>query len=90
MDDIIIPEHALKAMQADSITEDDVYTVVGDYDEAFEHIVDGRTEYGRMMEDGRWFVVVIENDGETVVSACGIGDAAGEDRHHRTQVRRDG
>ena len=69
MDDLVFIEHALKAMETDSITEDDVYTVVGDYDEALEHIVDGRTEYGRRMDDGRWFVAVIEKDGETVVSA---------------------
>lgn len=69
MDDIVIPEHALGGMRTDSITEDDVYTVVGDYDEKFERQTDGRTEYGRMMEDGRWFVVVIENDGETMVTA---------------------
>ena len=69
VDDIIIPEHAWEAMQTDSITEDDVFTVVGDYDEMIERITDGRTEYSRMMDDGRWFVVVIENDGETMVSA---------------------
>ena len=44
-------------------------TVVGDYDEMIERITDGRTEYSRMMDDGRWFVVVIENDGVTMVSA---------------------
>jgi hypothetical protein len=69
LDDIIIPEHAWEAMQADSITEDDVFTVVGDYDEVIERITDGRTEYSRMMDDGRWLVVVIEKDGETMVSA---------------------
>lgn len=69
MDDLIIPEHARSGMQTDSVTEDDVYTVVGDYDEKFERITDGRTEYGRMMDDGRWFVVVVEHDSETLVSA---------------------
>jgi hypothetical protein len=69
MDDLVIPEHARIAMQTDNMTEDDLYTVVGDYDEAFERVDDGRTEYGRMMDDDRWFVVVIESDGETVVSA---------------------
>jgi hypothetical protein len=69
MDHVIIPEHARKAMQTDSITDDDIYTVVGDYDEKIERLTDGRAVYGRMMEDGRWFVVVIENDGETMVSA---------------------
>ena len=69
LDDIIIPEHARESMRADSVTEDGVFTVVGDYDETIERIADGRTEYSRMMDDGRWFVVVMENDGETMVSA---------------------
>lgn len=68
-DIIIIPDHARIAMQADSITEDDVFTVVGDYDEMIERTTDGRTEYSRMMDDGRWFVVVIEDDAVTMVSA---------------------
>ena len=69
MDDLIIPEHALEGMRTDSITEDDIHTVVGDYDEKIERLTDARTVYGRMMEDGRWFVVVIESDGETMVTA---------------------
>jgi len=68
MDDLIIPEHALEQMQRDSLTEDDVYTVVGDYDESIER-VDGRTVYGRMLDDGRHVTVVIEDDEITVVSA---------------------
>jgi hypothetical protein len=36
MDDLIIPKHALDEMQRDSLTEDDVYAVVRDYDESIE------------------------------------------------------
>ena len=41
MDEIIIPEHAWGAMEDDFLTEEDVFTVVGDYDEMIER-VDGR------------------------------------------------
>jgi hypothetical protein len=68
MDDLIIPEHALEQMQRDSPTEDDVYTVVGDYDEIVER-PDGRTVYSRLLDDGRHVTAVIEDDGVTVVTA---------------------
>lgn len=67
MDEIIIPPHAADEMQGDSITEDDLYEVVSDYDDIIEH-VDGRTEYSRILEDGRYVVVVMEDDGQTVVT----------------------
>jgi len=67
MNDLIIPKHALDEMQRDNLTEDDVYTVVGDYDEMIEQ-VRGRTEYARTLDDGRYLVVVIEDDGRTVVT----------------------
>ena len=68
MDDLVVPEHARDQMQRDSLTDDDVYLVVGDYDEKIERI-EGRTEYARRLDDGRYVVVVIEYDGMTVVSA---------------------
>ena len=68
MDDLSFPEHALKQMQRDSLTEDDVGIVVGDCDESIER-VDGRTVYSRMLDDGRHVTVVIEDDAITVVSA---------------------
>ena len=68
MDDLVFLPHALEEMQADSLTEDDVYTVVGDYDDIIERD-DGRTVYGRLLDDGRLVVVVIEHDGESVVTA---------------------
>lgn len=68
MDDLVLPVHARDQMQRDNLTEDDVYTVVGDYDEKIERI-EGRTEYARELDDGRHVVVVIEEDGVTVVSA---------------------
>ena len=68
MDDLVLPVHARDQMQRDNLTEDDVYTVVGDYDEKIERI-EGRREYARELDDGRHVVVVIEDDGVTVVSA---------------------
>jgi hypothetical protein len=66
MDDLSISDHALEQMQRDSLTEDDVYIVVGDYDERIEQ-VGGRTEYARDLDDGR-HIVVIEGDEQTVVT----------------------
>ena len=63
-EDLIFDEHAREEMQRDSIAEDDVYTIVGDYDEIIER-PGGRTEYGRMLDDGRWIVVVVAD--ETIV-----------------------
>lgn len=68
MDDLIFPAHALKAMAADSITTEDVYHVIGDWDDMFDY-PNGRTEYVGTIEDGRRVTVVLENDGETVVTA---------------------
>ena len=68
VDDLVIPEHARDQMQRDSLTEDDICIVVGDYDEKVERI-EGRTEYARELDDGRYVVVVIEDNGMTIVSA---------------------
>ena len=68
MADLRFPGHALEQMQRDSLTEDDVHTIVGDYDESIER-VDGRTVYSRTLDDGRYVTVVIEDDEITVVSA---------------------
>jgi hypothetical protein len=68
MRDFVIPDHAIKQMAADNITEDDLYTAVHDYDEILEYS-NGRNRYSRFLEDGRHIVVVIEHDGETVVTA---------------------
>jgi hypothetical protein len=67
VDDLLFPEHARDQMQRDGLTEDDIYTVVGDYDEKIERN-EGRTEYARELDDGRYILVVIEDEGVTVVS----------------------
>jgi Txe/YoeB family toxin of Txe-Axe toxin-antitoxin module len=67
MDDLIFPVHARAEMRADSLTEDDVWTVIGDYDEMLDR-QDGRTEYARRLDDGRYVVVVVEEDRVTVVT----------------------
>ena len=68
MDDLIFPPHALDEMQDDSLTEADVYTVVADFDERIEQD-GGRTELARLLDDGRYVVVVLEDDGFTVVTS---------------------
>jgi hypothetical protein len=67
VDDLIFSRHARDEMSNHSVTEDEVYHVVGDHDEAIEYD-NGRMEYVRTMEDGRTIVVIIENDDETVVT----------------------
>jgi hypothetical protein len=67
MDDLIFPDHVLWRMSQRQVSEDDVYHVVGDADDVLDRH-DGRTEYTRMLDDGRELRVVIENDGVTVVS----------------------
>ena len=68
MDNLFFPAHALKAMTADSITAEDVYHVVGDWDDRLEY-PNGRTEYIGTVEDGRRVTVILESDGQTVVTA---------------------
>lgn len=67
MGHLIFPRHALDEMRNHRVSENDVYRVVGDYDEEIPYD-DGRTEYVRAMEDGRTIVVIIEDDEETVVT----------------------
>jgi hypothetical protein len=54
-------------MAPDSISEDDVYHVVGDADEIIEQS-DGRTVFSRVMDDGRQIFVVVEDD-QIVITA---------------------
>lgn len=67
MDDLIFPGHVRWRMSQRQISEDEVYHVVGDADDVLVRH-DGRTEYTRMLDDGRELRVVIEDDGVTVVS----------------------
>ena len=53
-------------MARDEITEDGVYHVIGDADVVFEYD-DGRTEFVGVW-DNRMFSVILEVDGETVVT----------------------
>jgi hypothetical protein len=54
-------------MSYDSVSEDEVYRVAGDYAEKIPYD-NGRTEYARTMEDGRTIVIIIESDDETVTT----------------------
>ncbi len=58
--------HARREMTKDQITEEGVYHVIGDADDVVVHD-DGRTRYTGMWQ-GRTFVVIVENDGRTVIT----------------------
>jgi hypothetical protein len=64
MDDLVFPDYAIGRMRQRGISEDDVCLTVEDSDDELER-EDGRTEYVRMMDDGREIMVVIQDDGET-------------------------
>lgn len=66
MDALIFKSHARRAMAADAIPEAGVYHVVGDADEVLD-LDDGRTSYTGTWDD-RTFTVILEDDGETVVT----------------------
>ena len=66
MPGLIFTDHAREAMRADQIPEAGVYHVVGDTDEVIERD-DGRAEYVGAWE-GRTLVVILEDDGRTVVT----------------------
>jgi hypothetical protein len=65
--DLAFGPNALVEMAADAISEAEVYHVVEDADGIIDR-EDGRTEYTRMLDDGRWVLVLIEHDDITVVS----------------------
>ena len=66
MDSLIFPDHVRIRMAQRRILEVAVYHVVEDADEIVERD-DGRTEYTGVCE-GRALMVVVEDDGETVVT----------------------
>ncbi|MCC7372429.1 MAG: hypothetical protein IT306_28710 [Chloroflexi bacterium] len=55
-------------MRPDHLTQEGVCTVARDPDFEIEQS-GGRVEFHRMMNDGRFVVVVVESDGVTVVTA---------------------
>ena len=65
MEDLEFEPHARDEMASDTISEDEVYHVIGDADEIIER-QDGRSEYARMMDDGRWIVVIVDQESRTV------------------------
>jgi hypothetical protein len=67
MADLIFPEHAWREMSRDSISEDEVYHVVGEADDVVVR-ANGRTVYTGTLDDGREVVVIVDDDGETVVT----------------------
>ncbi|MDP8924686.1 MAG: DUF4258 domain-containing protein [Chloroflexota bacterium] len=85
MDEYTFSDHARDERQADSLSEDDIALVVGDYDEKIAR-EDGRVEYSRMLDDGRWMTAVVEGDGETVVTVW--WDKRRSERRGRRRDRR--
>ena len=67
MDEYIITGHALREMARDGIPAEAVYHVIGDPDEIVEQD-DGRAHYEGIW-NGRAFTAVVENDGQTVITA---------------------
>ena len=68
MDDLEFDSHARDEMARDTISEDEVYHVIGDADtEIRQH--NGHTRYERMMDDGRQIVVIIDEVMRTVKTA---------------------
>jgi hypothetical protein len=67
VDDLVFPDHAWEKMARNSISDDDVYHIVGDADDVTQR-GDGRTVYTGTLDDGREVVVVVEDDGKTVVT----------------------
>jgi len=65
VDQLIFDPHARDEMARDSVTEDEVYTVVGDYDEKYER-ENAPTRYERMLDDGRLIVVMVDEPARTV------------------------
>ena len=68
MEDLEFEPHVRDEMARDVVSEDEVYTVVGDADlEIRQH--NGHTRYERMMEDGRQIVVIVDEVMRTVKTA---------------------
>ena len=80
MEDLEFDPHAREEMARDTVSEDEVYHVVGDADEVIER-PDGRSEYARMMEDGRRIVVIVDEESRTVETVR--WDARRSRRRHR-------
>jgi len=61
MDDLTFEPHALDEMRRDAISKDEVYHVIGDADVEYVQR-NGRTRYERLMEDGRYLVVIVDRN----------------------------
>jgi hypothetical protein len=68
MDDLEFDSHARDEMARDTITEDEVFHVIGDADVEIRQ-QNGHTRYERMMDDGRQIVVILDEAVRTVKTA---------------------
>jgi hypothetical protein len=67
VDDLSFDPHARDEMARDSISEDEVYRVEGDADRELVQR-NGHTRCERMMEDGRYLVVIVNRDAAIVMT----------------------
>lgn len=65
--ELTFEEHAREEMARDSVSEAEVYPVIEDADDRIERR-DGRIEYTRTLGDGRYILVILEDDERTVVT----------------------
>jgi hypothetical protein len=65
--DLNFPDYVRGRMSQRHVSEADIYHVVGDADDVL-HRDDGRTDYTRLVDDGRELRVIVKDDGVTVVS----------------------
>ncbi len=85
MDALIFRSRARRAMAADAIPEAGVYHMVGDADEILP-LDDGRSSYTGVWDD-RTYTVILEDDGETVVTGFERKRARPPGRRRRERQR---
>ena len=68
MDDLEFDSHARNEMARDTITEDEVFQVIGDADVEIRQ-QNGHGRYERMMDDGRQIVVILDEAVRTLKTA---------------------
>ena len=68
MDDLEFDRHARDEMARDTISEDAAYQVISDADVEIRQ-QNGHTRYERMMDDGRYIVVILDEKAHTVKTA---------------------
>ena len=81
MDDLEFDRHVRDEMARDTISEDEVYQVLGDADVEIRQ-QNGHTRCERMMDDGWYIVVILDEKARTVKTAW--WDKRGSRRRRRS------